>query len=201
MLATPLIPHTQYSKGAFEEHQHLFSLLPSPPTTVQVRTPSDLAPCSALVLPGGESTSMSLVGSSNGIFPALRDFVSSGKPVWGTCAGLILLCSRAVSTSPNITEGQALVGGLDATVCRNFFGSQVSSFEMGVPMKRTGNRNEEDFPGVFIRAPGEIVWGLRKGGKRGVVFRRREGAVVFKLSGRPRRNVQKAGWGRLFLPF
>ncbi|CAG7892155.1 unnamed protein product [Brassica rapa] len=62
-------------------------------------------------------------------FPALREFVKTGKPVWGTCAGLIFLADRAVGQKEG---GQELVGGLDCTVHRNFFGSQIQSFEADI---------------------------------------------------------------------
>lgn len=65
---------------------------------------------------------MAIVGERHGIFPKLKEFVQGGKPVWGTCAGMILLSDKAVMQK---TGGQPLIGGLDVEVCRNYFGSQV----------------------------------------------------------------------------
>ncbi|OVA10160.1 Glutamine amidotransferase subunit PdxT [Macleaya cordata] len=86
------------------------------------------------------------------MFPALREFVKMGKPVWGTCAGLIFLANNAVGQK---TGGQELVGGLDCTVHRNFFGSQIQSFEadLSVPELAAKEGGPPSFRGVFIRAP------------------------------------------------
>lgn len=110
----------------------------------------------AIVLPGGESTAMGLIGTSTKdgektMWECLQEF-SREKPTWGTCAGMILLSEKCVGTSAVIEDGQALIGGVDITVCRNYFGSQVSSFEMPTPPPPTA-ANQEPFPGVFIRAP------------------------------------------------
>jgi pyridoxal 5'-phosphate synthase pdxT subunit len=122
-----------------------------------------------IVLPGGESTAMGLIGTNsivhNGknILEALQDFTSQ-KPTWGTCAGMILLAEQCVGASAVIENGQALIGGMDILVCRNYFGSQVSSFEMATPPpppflgddKDDNNNdaaNHAPYPGVFIRAP------------------------------------------------
>lgn len=85
-------------------------------------------------------------------FPALREFVGAGKPVWGTCAGLIFLANKAVGQK---SGGQELVGGLDCTVHRNFFGSQLQSFEteLSVPMLAEKEGGSNICRGVFIRAP------------------------------------------------
>lgn len=112
---------------------------------------------------------MGLIGdSTTGLWDALRSFVHSGKPTWGTCAGMILLAGRCVGTSAVITKGQSLIGGVDILVCRNYFGSQISSFEMGTPappspaVKLEGMNDSHDgkaFPGVFIRAPAILTAG------------------------------------------
>ena len=121
-----------------------------------------------MVLPGGESTAMGLIGTSTkekdgkNVWEALRDFiVVENKPTWGTCAGMILLAERCVGASAVIQDGQALIGGMDILVCRNYFGSQVSSFEMPTPPPPStstdnddgDNDNRSPYPGVFIRAP------------------------------------------------
>ena len=89
--------------------------------------------------------------SGQSLWVALQDF-SRKKPTWGTCAGMILLAEKCIGTSAVIQDGQALIGGVDITVCRNYFGSQVSSFEMSTPPP-PGMEDSGDYPGVFIRAP------------------------------------------------
>lgn len=125
---------------------------------LEVRTAEQLATCDALVLPGGESTTMSLVAARSGILEPLRDFVKvHRKPVWGTCAGLILLAESANRTKQS---GQDLIGGLDVRVNRNHFGRQVESFEadLDLPFLAAADGAEfetsrKPFRSVFIRAP------------------------------------------------
>jgi pyridoxal 5'-phosphate synthase pdxT subunit len=126
------------------------------------------------VLPGGESTAMGLIGTSTtttgsgssshskNMWECLQEFRQcNNKPVWGTCAGMILLAERCVGASAVIQDGQALIGGIDITVCRNYFGSQISSFEMATPPPPPSPARYQSsspdttlpFPGVFIRAP------------------------------------------------
>ncbi|XVF04928.1 hypothetical protein REPUB_Repub05bG0127100 [Reevesia pubescens] len=92
------------------------------------------------------------------LFPALREFVQMGKPVWGTCAGLIFLAKKAVGQKEG---GHELVGGLDCTVHRNYFGSQIQSFEaeLLVPELASKEGGPETFRGVFIRAPAVLEVG------------------------------------------
>jgi 5'-phosphate synthase pdxT subunit len=156
-------------QGAFEEHQRSLESISPLITTTQIRTPSQLQNIDGIILPGGESTAMGLIGdSTTGLWDALQTFVKSNKPTWGTCAGMILLAERCVGTSAVITKGQSLIGGVDILVCRNYFGSQISSFEMGTPapplpsLRLEGMSVEEDgkaFPGVFIRAPAILTAG------------------------------------------
>jgi pyridoxal 5'-phosphate synthase pdxT subunit len=123
----------------------------------QVRTADDLEGLDGIVLPGGESTAMGLIGTSTikedgkTMWQCLQEF-SSRKPTWGTCAGMILLAEKCVGTSAVIENGQSLIGGIDITVCRNYFGSQISSFEMETPPPPSAV-SKNSFPGVFIRAP------------------------------------------------
>jgi pyridoxal 5'-phosphate synthase pdxT subunit len=111
-----------------------------------------------VVLPGGESTAMGLIGtvrcaaSNKNMWESLQEFAKN-KPVWGTCAGMILLAEKCIGTSAVIQGGQALIGGVDITVVRNYFGSQVSSFEMPTPPPPGCSDAGESFPGIFIRAP------------------------------------------------
>ncbi|KAF8325633.1 SNO glutamine amidotransferase [Cantharellus anzutake] len=139
-------------QGAFAEHISALTRFSSPSTSaslktcihpIPVKTCSDLLRCEALIIPGGESTTMALLARLNGLLEPLRDFVKSGKPVWGTCAGAILLANGG---------GQELLGGVDISVERNGWGSQLESFETELHM--IGIRNEDvPFRGVFIRAP------------------------------------------------
>ncbi|KAK1289664.1 Pyridoxal biosynthesis protein PDX2 [Acorus calamus] len=119
---------------------------------VEVRKSDELDQISALIIPGGESTTMSKLAHYHNLFPALRDFVKSGKPVWGTCAGLIFLADKAIGQKMG---GQDLVGGLDCMVHRNYFGSQLQSFEteLHVPKLAAKVGGPTSFRGVFIRAP------------------------------------------------
>ncbi|XP_078427932.1 pyridoxine biosynthesis 2 [Wolffia australiana] len=125
---------------------------------VEVRKPEQLNDLGGLIIPGGESTTMAKLAEYHNLFPALRDFVKTGKPVWGTCAGLIFLADKAVGQK---TGGQELVGGLDCTVHRNFFGSQVESFEteLSVPELAEREGGQPTFRGVFIRAPAVLEAG------------------------------------------
>ena len=98
---------------------------------------------------------MAIVGERWGIFPILRSWVEDGKPIWGTCAGMILLSNYAIKQREG---GQALVGGLDAKVCRNYFGPQINSSEFSLPgdfLKKdeTDQSNQAKYSAVFIRAP------------------------------------------------
>ena len=147
-------------QGAFVEHISLLhhaataDIAPKYPDVyfefVEVRTPSELAKCHALILPGGESTSISLIAERTGLLNPLREFVKvQRRPVWGTCAGLILLAESADRTK---STGQELIGGLDVKVHRNYFGRQVESFEAELDLPFLGNEVAR-FHSVFIRAP------------------------------------------------
>ncbi|KAG6760717.1 hypothetical protein POTOM_033897 [Populus tomentosa] len=119
---------------------------------IEIRKPEQLLNVTSLIIPGGESTTMAKLAEFHNLFPALREFVQMGKPVWGTCAGLIFLANKAIGQK---TGGQELVGGLDCTVHRNYFGSQIQSFEaeLTVPELACKEGGPETFRGVFIRAP------------------------------------------------
>ncbi|PCH41729.1 glutamine amidotransferase subunit pdxT [Wolfiporia cocos MD-104 SS10] len=137
-------------QGAFAEHQVMLQKLSlkSRMVIVLVRTPEDLARCDALIIPGGESTTIALLARLAGLLGPLREFVKS-KPVWGTCAGAILLAQSVEGAKKG---GQELLGGISATVARNGWGSQIESFE--APLEVEGMRDpERPFQGVFIRAP------------------------------------------------
>ncbi|KAL1296666.1 hypothetical protein AAFC00_000147 [Neodothiora populina] len=125
---------------------------------IEVRKVEELDRCDGLILPGGESTTISLVAARSGILEPLREYVKvSRKPVWGTCAGLILLAESANRTK---ATGQELLGGLDVRVNRNHFGRQVESFEaeLDLPFLKEvvgpdSGTDKQPFRSVFIRAP------------------------------------------------
>ena len=132
-------------QGAFREHIAMLKRLNV--EAVEVRLAQELADLDGLIIPGGESTSMGLVAERWGLVEPLRRWVHDGKPTWGTCAGMILLAERATGQK---LGGQALIGGLDVTVNRNYFGRQVHSFEADLDVPALGDR---PFHAVFIRAP------------------------------------------------
>lgn len=110
-----------------------------------VKTVESLAKVNALVIPGGESTTMSILAVKNNLIEPLRE-ASKKIPMYGSCAGLIMLADR-------ITDGrddQQTIGGLNITAQRNAFGRQVDSFEIDLKIMQIG---EPDFHAVFIRAP------------------------------------------------
>jgi pyridoxal 5'-phosphate synthase pdxT subunit len=128
-------------QGDFREHLALLDDLGASATLV--KTPEQLDSVDALVIPGGESTTIGKMAVRFGLMDPLRDAVSQGLPTYGTCAGLILLAT-------SLTEGdQPLIGGLDVVVRRNAFGRQNESFE--APLEIEGI--SEPFEAVFIRAP------------------------------------------------
>jgi 5'-phosphate synthase pdxT subunit len=109
-----------------------------------VRTTGELAEVDALVLPGGESTTISHLLVTSGLLEPLRDRLAGGMPAFGTCAGLVLLSSRIVDGRSD----QRTFGCLDVTVRRNGYGRQVASFESSAQLAGGGS-----VPTVFIRAP------------------------------------------------
>ena len=120
---------------------------------IEVRTSHELSQCDGLIIPGGESTTISLVAARTDLLECLRTFVKvDRRPTWGTCAGLIMLAEAANSTKKG---GQELIGGLDVRVNRNHFGRQIESFQADVelPFLQKPGHSEAPFPGVFIRAP------------------------------------------------
>ena len=112
---------------------------------VAVRRPAELDACDALVLPGGESTTMAKLARTFDLLEPLRKRVADGMPALGTCAGMILLADRVEDG----VAGQETVGGLDVTVRRNAFGRQVDSFEGDIDFEGL----DEPVHAVFIRAP------------------------------------------------
>jgi len=131
-------------QGDFREH--LFSLEECGVTPSVVRRPSELAAVDALVLPGGESTAIANLARSFEMFDPLKARIATGMPVYGSCAGMILLADRVLDAA----AGQETFGGLDITVRRNAFGRQVDSFETDLEFSGITN---PPVRAVFIRAP------------------------------------------------
>jgi len=137
-------------QGAFVEHQVMFQKL-SLQVKISVnlvRSTQDLQRCDALIIPGGESTTIALLAKFADLLDPLREFVRT-NPVWGSCAGAILM-SRNVANTKN--GGQDLLGGLSVTTARNGWGSQVESFEAPLTVLSLP-QPDKPFLGVFIRAP------------------------------------------------
>lgn len=129
-------------QGDVREHLAALSAAGAVPTTV--RRPDELAAVDGLVIPGGESTTMSKLAVLFGMLEPLRTRVRAGMPVYGTCAGMILLAEKILDPR----SGQETVGGIDMIVRRNAFGRQNESFEAAVDIVGVG-----PVDGVFIRAP------------------------------------------------
>ncbi len=125
--------------------EHLQALAALRVDAYAVRRPSELASVDALVLPGGESTTMAKLARTFELFEPLRERIAQGMPTFGTCAGMILLADRIEDG----TTGQETLGGLDITVRRNAFGRQVDSFEGDIDVAGL----EVPVHAVFIRAP------------------------------------------------
>lgn len=132
-------------QGAVAEHVRALSAAGAEVRTV--RRPAELEGLDGLVVPGGESTTMARLSAPVGLLPAIRSAHDGGMAVFGTCAGLILLADEV--TDAAALTGFDRIGGLDVTVRRNGYGSQLDSFTAELPV--TGL--EEPLPAVFIRAP------------------------------------------------
>lgn len=131
-------------QGAFREHREVLDALGV--EALEVRTPEQLGALDALILPGGESTTISKLLDTAGLRTLLSDLLADGLPVFGTCAGMILLAREVVDGRPD----QQSFGAIDVAVRRNAYGRQRDSFETALAVAGlTGG----PFPGVFIRAP------------------------------------------------
>ncbi|WP_242257174.1 pyridoxal 5'-phosphate synthase glutaminase subunit PdxT [Bacillus cereus group sp. BfR-BA-01379] len=128
-------------QGAVREH--IKSVEASGAEAVVVKRIEQLEEIDGLILPGGESTTMRRLIDKYAFMEPLRTFAKSGKPMFGTCAGMILLAKTLIGYE------EAHIGAMDITVERNAFGRQKDSFEASLSIKGVG----EEFIGVFIRAP------------------------------------------------
>ncbi|MYU16524.1 pyridoxal 5'-phosphate synthase glutaminase subunit PdxT [Streptomyces samsunensis] len=126
--------------------EHLAALTAAGATARQVRRPEELAEVAGLVIPGGESTTMSKLTIVFGLLEPLRERVRAGMPVYGTCAGMIMLADKILDGR----DDQETIGGIDMIVRRNAFGRQNESFEAEVDIDGIDGGPVE---GVFIRAP------------------------------------------------
>lgn len=131
-------------QGDFREHANVLRGLGAEVSLV--RRPEELASVDGLVIPGGESSVMDKLARTFGLAEPLKDAIRSGLPVYGTCAGLIMLANSIVDG----IRGQQSLGGLDVAVRRNAFGSQGDSFETDLNIPALG---KHPLHAVFIRAP------------------------------------------------
>ena len=157
-------------QGAFASHQQRLAELGA--ASRQVRTPGDLEGVDALVMPGGESTTMSKLLLSSGLFDEIAARIAGGMPVFGTCAGMILLATEVLDGRPD----QRSFGAIDISVRRNGYGRQVDSFESDLDV---ASIDGGPFHGVFIRAPK-----VERTGPDVDVLAEHEGVPVLARSGR-----------------
>src|SRR5437773_3631830 len=129
-------------QGDFEAHQQMLERLGI--ESCLVRLPEDLESVDGLIMPGGESTTVGKLMDRVGLDEVIRTRAAEGMPVYGTCAGMILMAKRIQGSD------QPRLGLLDVEVARNAFGRQVESFEADIPLPDLGT---DPVRGVFIRAP------------------------------------------------
>ena len=159
--------------------EHLRALEQAGAHAVSVGSLERLASVDALVIPGGESTTMSKLAIADGLMEPLREARRAGMPMYGSCAGMIMLADRVEDARPD----QEVVGGIDMTVRRNAFGRQVDSFEVDLTMTGIGT---EPFRAVFIRAPWvesvgesvEVLATVAQGHDDGTIVAVRQGSLM-----------------------
>jgi 5'-phosphate synthase pdxT subunit len=157
-------------QGDVREHLRMLDALGA--RAIGVRRPSELGACDGLVIPGGESTTMFKLARTFDLFEPIRQAIKEGLPVFGTCAGMIMLAERVEDG----TDDQETLGGLDITVRRNAFGRQVDSFEGEVAFAGL----DAPVHAIFIRAP----WVERAGPEVEVLARIDDDAAVDGAAGR-----------------
>lgn len=136
-------------QGNFREHMKILESIGA--KAMEVRNSNDLQECSALIIPGGESTTMARLLETSGLGMEIRRRVKKGMPLYGTCAGAIL-CARKIAGEKRFRP----LGIIDIEVKRNDYGRQVDSFEAEVDVHGAGKVN-----GVFIRAPRILKFGKK----------------------------------------
>lgn len=157
-------------QGDFIEHEQALARMGV--ETVQVRLPRHLEGLDGLIIPGGESTTIGQLAQEWGLMEAIRALALSGRPMWGTCAGVILMAKEVADGVP----GQPLLGLMDMRIRRNAFGRQVDSFEVDLEVPALGR---PPFHAVFIRAP--VVEHVESGVE--VLARLEDGTVVAARQG------------------
>lgn len=130
-------------QGAFIEHIRILQKLEA--DAIEVRLPKELNGLQGLIIPGGESTTIGKLMVMYDLIEPLRQFAAN-KPVWGTCAGMIIIAKE-------ISGDQPLLGLMDIAVERNAFGRQRESFEEDLQVAVLQNGDSRPFPGIFIRSP------------------------------------------------
>ena len=163
-------------QGDVREHLRVLTSLGA--LASAVRRPAELEACDGLVIPGGESTTMFKLARTFDLFEPLRQRIKEGLPVFGTCAGMIMLADRIVDGAPD----QETLGGLDITVRRNAFGRQVDSFEGDLTLDGL----EEPVHAIFIRAPWveetgpgvEVLGRVEDGAAAGRIVAVRQGSLM-----------------------
>ncbi len=126
--------------------EHMSALIACGVEPLAVRRPDEVSHVDAMVIPGGESTTIAQLARIFGLFDVMRERISKGMPVYGSCAGMILLADEILDAK----AGQETFGGLDITVRRNAFGRQVDSFESDISFREGST---DLIRAVFIRAP------------------------------------------------
>ena len=159
--------------------EHLIALVAAGATVRPVSKVSDLAQVQGVVIPGGESTTMSKLAIQDGLLEPLQEARRAGLPMFGSCAGMIMLADRVTDAR----EDQEFIGGIDMTVRRNAFGRQVDSFEVDLEV-----RGLDDGPmrAVFIRAPWveetggqvEVLATLPAGDRAGTIVAVQQGPLL-----------------------
>ncbi|UCD32135.1 MAG: pyridoxal 5'-phosphate synthase glutaminase subunit PdxT [Desulfobacterales bacterium] len=157
-------------QGAFIEHIKMLTLLGV--KTVEVRLPKELKGLDGLIIPGGESTTISKLAVNFDLMGPLNEFAAH-NPVWGTCAGMIFMASEADLDQP-------LLGLMDIIVKRNAFGRQVDSFKANLTIPAIDDGDHRPFPAVFIRAPKLVA----VNGKARVIAELLDGTAVAAQEGR-----------------
>ena len=161
-------------QGAFIEHCHILQKLGV--DAPEIRLPGQLQALDGLIMPGGESTTILKLMHGYGLFQPLKELISRGFPVWGTCAGMICLASRIKNSQQSSLQPLEV---MEITVKRNAFGRQVDSFEIELDMPVLGT---QPYHAIFIRAPliekvGERVEVLAKL-PEGVIVAARQGNLL-----------------------
>jgi len=156
--------------------EHLRALEEAGARPLAVRSPAALDEATGLIIPGGESTTIWKVAEIFGLVGPLRKRIAAGMPVFGSCAGMIMLAGRLADPA----SGQETLGAIDMTVRRNAFGRQVDSFETDLSIAGLGG---DPYRGVFIRAPwveriGEGAEALAAEPRTGKIVAVRQGSAL-----------------------